>query len=145
MRKEWCHHFYPYCKKRYPLNTACFLHWRSGARVFKAKREASRGFLNLASVEPHPYGLGTSWSSRSSLFGSYLHLTHEILNHTYPPMPLNIGSSPIEQRRKNCVAYPNSAKIILESIGGKVKLEARIHWMGLSTPSHQGCSISNHC
>jgi len=58
----------------------------------------------------------TSWSSRSSLLGSNLHLTHEILNHTYPPMPLNTGSPPMGKRRKNCVAYPNSVKIILESL-----------------------------
>ena len=113
MSKEWFHHFYTYFKKRYPLNTACFLHWRIGAGVFKEKREASRGFSKLAFVEPHPYGLGTTWSSRSSLFGTPFHLTHEILNHTYPPMPLNTGSSPME-RRKNCVSYPHSVKIILE-------------------------------
>ena len=58
----------------------------------------------------------TTWSSRSSLLVSYLHLTHEILNHTYPPMPLNTGSPPMGKRRKNCVSYPNSVKIIHESL-----------------------------
>ena len=39
----------------------------------------------------------TIWSLRSSLLGSNIHLTHEILNHTYPPMPLNTSSSPMEK------------------------------------------------
>ena len=138
MRKEWFHCFYPCYKKCYPLSTACLLHWRSSARVFKAKREASRGFLKLTSMEPHTYVLGTSWSSRSSLFGSYLHLMHEIINHTYPPIPLNTSSSPMGEGRKNCVVYPKSIKIILDS------LEGRSHWKELSTPRHKGCSLSNH-
>ena len=48
--------------------------------------------------------------------GSNMHLTDEILNHAYPPMPLNTGSPPMGKRRKNCVTYPNSVKIILESL-----------------------------
>ena len=65
-------------------------------------------------MEPHPYGLGPVVAR--SILGSYLHLTHDILNHTYPPMPLNTGSPPMGKGRKNSVAYPNSVKIILESL-----------------------------
>lgn len=126
-----------------PLTSFCLLHWRRGAQVFKEKREVSRGFSKLSFMEPHPYGLGTSWSLRSFIFGSYIHLTHDILYHTYHPIILNTISSPMGEKRKNCVAYPNSVKIILESIGGKVKLEARIHWKELSTLRHKGCSLSN--
>ena len=145
MSKERCHCSFPYCKKWFPLIFSCFLHWRSDARVLKAKK---RSFERLLEADLHGASsllFRTSWSSRSSLLGSNIHLTHEILNHTYPPVPLNTVSSPMGKKRKYYVEHPNSIKIILESIGGKVKLEARIHWMGLSTPRHQVCSLSNHC
>ena len=46
-------------------------------------------------MEPHPYGLGPAGARDHPILGSNLHLTHEILNHTYPHMPLNTVSSPM--------------------------------------------------
>ena len=145
MSKERFHHFFPQYKKRCPLITTYLLLCRRSALVLKEKKRSFERILEACLHGASSLWFRTSWSSISFIFGSHLHLTHEILNHTYPPMPLNTGSPPMGKRRKDCVAHPNSIKIILESIGGKVKLEARIHWMGLSTPRHQGCSLSNHC
>ena len=49
---------FPFIKRVLPLNTTFYLQQKRGARRLKEKKEASRGFLKLASVEPHPYGLG---------------------------------------------------------------------------------------
>ena len=59
-----------------------------------------RSFERILKVDLHggsSLWFRTSWSLRSFILGSYLHLTHEILNHSYPPMPLNTSSPPWEK------------------------------------------------
>jgi len=116
MRKERCHRSFPNYKNLCPLITAYLLLWISGARVLNAKKRSFERLLEADLRGASSLWFRTKWSSRSSLLGSNLHLIDEILNHTYPPMPLNTSSSPMGKRRKNCVAYPNSVKIILESL-----------------------------
>ena len=132
MSKKWCHHSFPYCKKWCPLSTACLLHWRSGSRVFKEKKRSFKRILEADLRGASSLWFRTNWISRSSLLGSNLHLTHEILNHAYPPMPLNTGSTPMGKGRKNCVSYSNYVKIILESwrqgeVRGKEPLEGTLN------------------
>ena len=79
-----------------------------------------------------------TWSSRSFIFWSSFHLIHHFLNHSYPPMPLNTGSSPMGERGKNCVEHLKSFKIILEL------LEERWSWRKLSigrNTQHQGIKV----
>ena len=116
MRKERCHHSFPYCKKRFPVITFGLLLWRSGTQVLKEKKRSFERILKYDLHRASSLWFRTSWILRSSLLGSNIHLTHDILNHTYPPMPLNIGSPPMGKERKNCISYPNSIKIILESL-----------------------------
>ena len=100
---------------------------------FQGKKRSFERILEADLRGASSLWLRTSWSLRSSLFGSNLHLT--LRSST---IPLNTGSHPMGQRRKNCVAYPNSVKIILDS------LETRSHWKELSTPRHEGFSLSTH-
>ena len=49
--------------------------------------------------------------SRSILVGYPLHLTHDILNHPYPPMAISIGSPPMGKRRKIMLQHHYSGQI----------------------------------
>ena len=116
MRKERCHCSYPYCKKWFPLIITCLLHWRSGAQVFKEKKRSFERLLEANLRGASPLWFRTSWISRSSLLGYNIHITHEILNHSYPPMPSNTGSPAMGKRKRNYVSYPKFVKIILEPL-----------------------------
>ena len=88
---------------------------------FEGKKRSFKRILKACLCGASSLWFRTRWSSRSSLLGSNPHLTNDILNHTYPPMPLNTSPSPMGQRRKNCVSYPNSVKTILESLEARFR------------------------
>ena len=52
-----------------------------------------------------------TWSSRSLIVGSLLHLTHEVLNLFYPFMPLNNSLPLMGKVGKNMLLHANYGQI----------------------------------
>ena len=143
MRKERCHCSFPYCQKLCPFITACLILWKSGARVLNEKREASRGFSKISYVEPHPSGLGLDGAWDPPFWD--LISTSPMISSTIPILPcLWILAHPPWKKDEELCCIPTLCQNNSWAIGGKVKLEATIYWKEISTPRHQGFSLSNN-
>ena len=112
-----CHYLFPMYNMRCSPGNSLFPWTRSDAWVIKEKMKLREDSWSFPSWNLIPMFQNT-WSSRSLIVGSCLHLTHEFLNLSYPLMNLNTNLPLMGKRRNNVLFHPNFGLIQPRLVNG---------------------------